>query len=197
MKKIILSLLLLVACSLPAQVDAASKSSFGMSWSSTIATGETSDFVSGFQARGVNLEYRQRVNTNWSWGINAGYNVFSETGNSTIYGDHFQATGQWGKYINTIPIYAAAYYDFGAYTRRSGRFYAAMNAGTAWLEQRTALGLYTLEEDNWHFGMAPEFGYHLPWDSFIGHVSVRYNYMFKSGAIEDQSWFEFRVGFGL
>ncbi len=197
MKRTILSLLLLVACGLSASVALAGDNSFGLSWSSTIATGNSSDFVSGFHARGFNFEYRNRVNRQFSWGLNAGFNVLSETGNGTIYLDHVQATGKWGRYLNTVPIYAAAYYDFGNYSRRSGWFYSALNIGTAWLEQRATLGLYAVEEDNWHLAVAPELGYHLPWDSFIGHVSIRYNYLFEAGAVDSQSWLEFRIGFGL
>ena len=197
MKKSLIVLLLILVGSLSTSVAFAGDSSFGMSWSSAIGTGNTSDFVSGFQARGINIEYRQRMNSNWLWGVNVGYNVFSETGNETIFLDHVQATGNWGRYINTVPIYLAGYYEFGPYQARSGRLYVAMNAGTAWLEQRTTLALYAVENDNWHLGFSPEIGYHLPWDSFLGHVSVRWNYMLKAGEVEDQSWVEFRIGFGL
>ncbi len=197
MKNLFLVLLLLLVCSLSPSLAVAGGNSFGISWSSTIGTGNTSDFISAFQARGINVEYRKRVNSNFLWGVNVGYNVFSETGNETVFLDHVQATGKWGKYINTVPIYLAAYYEFGPRKIRSGRFYTAMNAGTAWLEKRSTLGLYALEEDNWHMAVAPEFGYHLPWDSFVGHVSVRYNYIFEAGDTKAQSWLEFRVGFGL
>jgi hypothetical protein len=197
MKNLFLVLLLLVVCSLSTSVAQARGDSFGMSWSSAIATGNTSDFVSGFQARGINVEYRKRVNSNYLWGLNVGYNVFAETGNSTVNMNHVQATGIWGKYVNTVPIYLAAFYEFGPYQARSGRFYVGMNAGTAWLEQRATLSSFALENDNWHMAVAPEIGYHLPWNSFVGHVSVRYNYVFEAGETEAQSWLEFRVGFGL
>ena len=197
MKNFTLVLLLLLASSLTTSVAVAGDNSFGVSWSSAIGTGNTSDFISAFQFRGLGIEYRKRVNSNVLWGLNTGYNVFAETGNETRYLDHAQLTGEWGKYINTIPIYLAAYYEFGPYNARSGRLYTAINAGTAYLEHRASLGLYALDEDNWHLAVAPEIGYKLPWDSFIGHLSVRYNYLFQSGAVEAQSWFEFRVGFGL
>lgn len=196
MKKLLIVSLLLLAFSVPATA-LGGDTGFGMSWSSAIGTGETGDFVSGFQARGINVEYRKRVTTNWYWGLNVGYNVLSDTGNETIFGEHVQATGQWGKYINTVPIYLAAFYEFGPKKVRSGRFYVGMNAGTAWLEKMSTLGLYTIEDDNWHVAFAPEIGYKLPWSSFVGHVSMRYNYLFDAGESGKQSWMEFRVGFGL
>ena len=197
MKKSLFVLLLLLLCSLSVSMAQAGSNSFGISWSSAIGTGNTSDFVSGFQARGVNLEYRGRVNSNFLWGVNVGYNVLSKGGDETLFLDHAQVTGVYGRTINTVPIYLAAYYEFGPYQARSGRLYVAMNAGTAWLEQRTNLALYTIEQDNWHLGFAPEIGYHLPWDSFVGHISMRWNYMLEAGDTDAQSWVEFRVGFGL
>ncbi len=197
MKKLIFVSLLLLAFSQTSVAVAGGNNAFGVSWSSTVGTGNTSDYISGFQARGINVEYRRKVNTNFFWGVNAGYNVFSETGNETLYLDHVQGTGKWGKYINTVPLYLAAYYEFGPRKVRSGRLYVGMNGGAAWLEQRTTLALYAEEDDNWHLAVAPEIGYRLPWDSFVGYVSARYNYLFEAGDTDAQSWLEFRVGFGL
>jgi len=197
MKRLIIVSLLLLAFSQPTSAFAGSNNAFGMSWSSTIGTGDTGDYISGFQARGINIEYRKRMTTNFFWGVNVGYNVLSETGSETIYLDNVQGTGQWGKYINTVPIYLAAYYEFGPMKVRSGRFYVGLNGGTAWCEQRTTMALFALEDDNWHMAVAPEIGYKLPWDSFVGHVSARYNYLFEAGDSDAQTWLEFRVGFGL
>ncbi len=197
MKHTIIALLLLTALVMSNTPVQAGDSSFGISWSATVATGKTNDFVPGFQWRGVNLEYRNRINSNYSWGINAGYNVLSETSSETQFLDHVQVTGKHGRYINTIPIYALAIYEFGPYNRRDGRFYVGMNGGTAWLEHRTELGLYAQQDTNWHLAFAPEIGYHLPWESFLGHISVRYNYLLEAGEVEAQSWLEFRLGFGV
>jgi hypothetical protein len=53
------------------------------------------------------------------------------------------------------------------------------------------------EEDNWHFALAPEIGWQLPWESFLGYVGVRYHYAFKAGNFDAQQYFEFKIGFGL
>ena len=190
-------MLLLLAAGLGVSAAQAGNNSFGVFWNTAVTTGNTNDFISGFQARGVGLEFRTRVNSNYLWGLNANYDVFAETGSETIFLDHVQATGKWGKYVNTVPIYLAGYYEFGPYNARSGHLYVGMNAGTAWLEQRVSLALYAQEESNWHLAMAPEIGYNLPWDSFLGTISMRYNYLLKAGEVDAQSWLEFRVGFGF
>ncbi len=182
MKRTTIALLLLTALTMghtPAQAEG----SFGIAWSSAVATGETNDFVPGFHWRGINIEYRNQTSTNWGWGINAGYNVLAKTSSETQYLDNVQFTGKHGRYINTIPIYANVLYSFGPYNKRDGRFYAGLNAGTAWLEHRTELGLFAQEEDNWHLAFAPEIGYHMPWDSFMGYVSARFDYILEAGKV--------------
>jgi len=176
--------------------QAQAQSSFGMSWSLTVPTGNTKDFNKSMSFRGFNFEYRDIQSTSWGWGINAGYNVFADDYTDTYNRDNFAITGLRSHYINTVPIYAAAYKYFGN-SRKNGRWYVGLNGGTAWLEQRVTLGLYELKEDNWHLSVAPEVGYHLPWDSFIGHISARYVMVNSAGNTDTQSWFEFRIGFGL
>ena len=50
MKKLLIVSLLLLAFSVPASA-LGGDTGFGMSWSSAIGTGDTGDFISGFQAR--------------------------------------------------------------------------------------------------------------------------------------------------
>jgi len=194
--KTTLVLLLILATCLLATSNALAQSSFGMSWSLTMPTGNTYDFVDKISLRGFNVEYRQIQSTTWGWGINAGYNVHAKDYTDTYQRDNLAVTGLRSHYINTVPIYGAVYKYFGN-SRRDGRWYVALNGGTAWLEQRVTLGLYEITEDNWHLSAAPEVGYHLPWDSFVGHVSARYVLVNSAGTTDTQSWFEFRLGFGL
>ena len=195
MKKTFALLLVLLLTGLMAG-QAAAQSSFGMSWSLTLPTGNTKDVTNNLSARGVNFEYRDIQSTTWGWGINAGYNVFAADKTDTYFEDNWAVSGLRSHYINTIPIYAAGYKYFGK-SRRDGRFYVGLNAGTAWLEKRLTFGLYEIKESNWHLTVAPEIGYHLPWDSFLGHVSARYVMVNEAGTTESQSWLEFRLGFGL
>jgi len=104
-------------------------------------------------------------------------------------------TGLRWHYVNTVPIYASAYKYWGA--KRDTRYFAGANVGTAWLERKTTLGLFEDTDKNWHFAFAPEFGVNMPWSSFIGYISVRYNVLLAAGDVESQGWFEFRIGIGL
>jgi len=144
----------------------------------------------------MSVEWRNFYMRDAAYGINVGWNVFNETDDSTVFFDNAAITGKRWHYINAIPIYGA-WYKYFSDDKRSSRFYAGINAGTAWIEQRTEMSLYQLTEDNWHFAVAPEVGMNLPWDSFLGYVAARYHYAFKTGDMEAQQWIEFKIGFGL
>jgi hypothetical protein len=191
---LLLGLVIMLAVSMTGTALAA-RNTIGVSWSLSVPTGDTRDFVKNVSWRGINLEYKGFFREDASWGFNAGYNVFAQDQDKTFVGENFAVTGNHHTYINTVPLYLSGHRYFG--NRRDGRFFVGMNAGTAWLEQRRTLGLYEVKESNWHLGLAPEVGYNFPWNSFLGFASLRFNYLLEAGDVPSQSWFELKLGFGL
>ncbi len=181
---------------LPATDVRADNSTFGIAWGISIPTGATKDFTSDVSFRGMSVEWRNFYMRDSAYGINVGWNVFNESDDSTVFFDNGAITGKRWSYINAIPIYGA-WYKYFSDDKRSSRFYAGINAGTAWIEQRTEMSLYQLTQDNWHLAIAPEVGMNMPWDSFLGYVAVRYHYAFEAGDVKAQQWIEFKIGFGL
>jgi hypothetical protein len=187
---------LLVLLSLAAAPLAHAQSTFGAAWSLGIPTGDTSDFASGFSARGVSLDWRNFRNRDTAIGASIGWNVFNEEFSGTRDFGNVAVTGKSWNYVNAIPIYVNAFKYFGE-DRRARRFFAGLNAGTIWLERHTEFGLSVLQEQNWHLAVAPEVGVQLPWSSFLGYLAVRYNVGFSAGDVDTQSWIDIRLGFGL
>ena len=58
-----------------------------------------------------------------------------------------------------------------------------------------------LEENNWHFGMAPEIGLMFPGYSSIFFINLRYTYAFKAGQTvggnEGTDWQYFGLNVGV
>ena len=94
------------------------------------------------------------------------------------------------------PIYAG-WFKYFSTDKRSKRVFAGLNAGGLYMERRTEVGFIGIEEDTWHFAVAPELGIQLPWDAFLGYIAARYHYAFKAGDVEAQQYLEIKVGFGL
>ena len=195
MKKlfVLLGLLLIL---LPASTVMAANSTFGIAWGISVPTGDTKDFASGVSFRGMSVEWRNFYMRDAAYGINIGWNVFNESSEETKFFTNGAVTGKHWTYTNAIPIYAS-WFKYFSDDRRSSRFYAGINVGTAWIERRAEMGMYQLTEDKWHFAIAPEVGWNLPWDSFLGYVGARYHYAFEAGDVKAQQWLEFKIGFGL
>jgi hypothetical protein len=186
------SMIILILMTGPAM---AGKSVFGLTWNLSSPTGNTSDFLSDFSFRGMGFEYKTFRTPDVAFGLNVGWNVMVEEMDNTFEIDGFSVTGMRHHYVNTVPVFVSGYRYFGP--QRGTRYYVAGHGGAAWLEQRMDLGLYSRSEDNWHLSFAPEIGVQMPYSSFLGSLSLRYNYMLKAGDMEAQSYLELRLGFGM
>ena len=195
MKRFIV-LLGLLAVLLPAGSVLADNSTFGIAWGISVPTGDTKDYISKVSFRGASAEWRNFYQRDAAYGINVGWNVFNEESDETVTFENAAVTGKHWKYINAVPIYAG-WFKYFSDDKRSGRFFAGRNVGAAWIEQTADISLIRFQEDNWHFAFAPEVGYHLPWDKFLGYVAARYHVAPSAGSQDTQQWLEFKIGFGL
>ena len=185
--------LLLILLPVAARAD---NNAFGIAWGISVPSGDTRDYISKISFRGASVEWRNFYLRDAAYGLNVGWNVFNEERDDTIVFDQGAVTGKNWNYVNAVPVYAGWFKYFNT-DRRSSRFFAGGNLGAAWIQRRTDIGLVRFEEANWHFALAPEVGWQLPWDSFLGYVAARYHYAFKAGNMEAQQWLELKIGFGL
>jgi hypothetical protein len=75
---------------------------------------------------------------------------------------------------------ANMHYYFGK--RKDLRFYMGANAGLYYILQRLDIGVWRIDSNNWHFGLAPEAGVLIPLDG-QSHIiiNLKYNYAFDAG----------------
>ena len=65
------------------------------------------------------------------------------------------------------------------------------------VERRVEVGLIAQESQKWQWGVAPEVGVLLPFESSTGFVSVRYNYAFENGEDHpDHVYWSAQLGLG-
>lgn len=195
MKRFIVLLGLLVILMSTGAANAAN-STFGVAWGISVPTADTKDFVPNVSFRGASAEWRNFYTRDMAYGINVGWNVFNQQDDGTVNSGNIALTGNRWKYINAVPIYAS-WFKYFSDDKRSSRLFLGLNGGTAYIERRIEIGTMAFDDDNWHLALAPEIGWQLPWDSFLGYVSARYHYAFAAGDQEAQQWLEFKIGFGL
>ncbi len=169
---------------------------WGGTYSMSLPLSKTKDFNDGYSFRGVTVEGRKVINENYSTGVTFGWHVMNEqSSNKTVEFENGAMTGDFFTYTNSFPIMLNAHYYLG----RSGgiRPYAGASAGAAIVERRAEVGLFALEETNFHFAAAPEVGFYVPfgWYGSGLLLSARWHFMTKAGSTPSQQYVTFNIGF--
>lgn len=153
----------------------------GINYSTGLTTEDTKNFISEFSWRGFGMEYKKFLSRNLTAGFATGWNIFDEMHKrKTIELEQGAVTGTQIRYFNAFPILATFEYYLG-HRKSSVRPYIGIGVGTYYIIQRLELGVHLLEEDNWHFGLAPVIGILIPSDYIFLNVSVKYNYASEAG----------------
>ena len=172
---------------------------FGMNWSMAAPIDHTKDFTDQYSFRGIGLEWRQ-FSGNKSFGFNAGWNVLNEEKSGTTTFQQAAVTGDAFRYNNTVSLLLSGHV-YGGGGSGKARPYLGLKAGTYFISRRVNVGLWQITDENWHLGVAPEFGFSVPmrggFQSEAFYAQVRYNYAFSAGDAPYQSWFGIDVGFAV
>jgi opacity protein-like surface antigen len=170
---------------------------FSISYDIGVPLGQTTDYIGAPSFRGFGVEGRGFITDNLSYGGSFNWAVFyeeigpqkwegaiEETG--TVYGTQY-------RYINSFPLMATMHYYFGDWN--TTRLYLGGGLGAQKIDQRTDFGLYTVDDKNWRFGLAPEVGVLIPvnFNSSI-NLAARYQYALNAGDQDAVSYLTFKIG---
>ncbi len=200
-----LSLLILLFALL--QPLSAQKKLFGLlTYDMSIPFGDTKAFsIEGFSWRGLSGQVRFFIKPKLSAGLYFGLHVFhgetKQTADINIKDKIPGAiTGTQFRYINSIPIMLGMNYHAGKDT--GTQVFFGLNAGVFGVEEKVDIGLFSVDQFVWHFGLAPEIGVIMP----IGYnmsltASVKYSYAFSAGPplageSSSQSYLSLSIGLG-
>lgn len=186
----------IAAICLLATFGAKAQGMMNISYDIGIPMGGTSDFIGQPSFRGFGLEGRVFLFDYLSYGGSFNWTVFYEEtepqewpledGSGTAYGKQY-------RYINSFPLMATLHYYFGEW--KTTRLYMGTGIGAQKINQRTDFGLYTDNEKDWRFGLAPEVGLLIPvsYNSSL-NISAKYQYAVKTGKTDAVSYLSFKVG---
>jgi hypothetical protein len=150
----------------------------GIHYSTGFTIGKTQDFITDYSWRGFGIEYKKFLSRNLTGGFVTGWNIYDQLlYDATLDLEGSTISGTQIRYFNTFPVMALFDYYMGN-KRSSVRPYFGVAIGTYYIIQRLQIGIYQVEKDNWHFGLAPEVGILVPTDYIYLQFSVKYNYAF-------------------
>ena len=140
------------------------------------------EYIDKTSFRGFGLTIAKYVQPDLSIGGSFSWNIFDELirgRTETI--ENGAVTGTQVRYINSLPLMINARHFWG---ERRGEVhpFIGLNAGVYYIRQRLDIGVWSIENDNWHVGLAPEFGLYIPVsrETFLT-ATARWNYAFDAG----------------
>ena len=173
-------------------------------YNTALPAGYTKDFINAYSWMGFTFEGDRFLSPNVSTGIVLGWQeIYDQTGFQQYDFPQGAATGTSYRHLMIIPILVKGrYWTGGSHQGRNLHPFVGASIGTYYVRQTLDFGIYTAEESNWHFGLAPEGGVVLGQTRGAAWTLLaRYNYPFKSGNYIDggsKSWpyWSFGVGIG-
>lgn len=165
-----------------------------LTWEISVPTGDLNTFLvnENVSFGGVSYDYRKLVTDNISVGGNFSWNFFNGSTREDFVSGSTTVSGLRQFYFNALPIMVNAhfYQDVG-----KGQIYFGSGIGGVWTLQRTDIGSYFIDNNNFQFGLMPEIGLNIP-VSFTSNlnISAKYNVALESSDGINVSYFAFGVG---
>ena len=168
-------------------------SSFGMAYSISFPMGNMHDYITKTSFRGVEMEYNHHIKSDFTLGLESGWNTFYERVDQKTYTDGTASiSGVQYRYTNTVPIIAN-----GRYIKTGGKAepFVGVGLGVLYVDRATDFGLYRISNDAWQFCVRPELGVMLKSDRGVtGLISAKYYSAFDSDNLSGQPYLSLNIG---
>lgn len=165
-----------------------------LTWEIGLPTGDLNEFLVNEDVSfgGVSYDYRKLINDKISLGGNISWNFFNGSTREELVSGTTTVSGLRQFYYNAIPLMFNSHYYFDI---GDSQLYLGTGVGGVWTLQRTDIGSYFTDNDNFQFGVMPEIGFNIP-VSFTSNINIsaKYNMAFASGDSMDYTYFAFGVG---
>ncbi len=165
-----------------------------INYSFGLPTADLKDFTDNTSFRGIIFEAKNFRSEQLSIGFSLGWQVFKDRLEGTFSQEGQDITGTQVRYVNTLPIMVTGHYHLG--DPGGVRPYVGAGVGTVHSLQRTDVGLFTVSNNNWHFGFYPEVGVFIPVSFDMGiNLAAKYNYAIGTSDSFDYSYLALSLGF--
>jgi len=165
-----------------------------LTWEISVPSGDLSTFLVNEDVSfgGISYDYRKLVTDKISVGGNFSWNFFNGSTREELVSGTTTVSGLRQFYFNALPIMVNAhfYQDIG-----KAQIYFGSGVGGVWTLQRTDIGSYFTDNNNFQFGFMPEIGLNIP-VSFTSNINIsaKYNVALESANGINLSYFAFGIG---
>lgn len=167
-----------------------------ITYNTALPLASSADFAGNFSPRGFGVDVRYMFMRHLSAGLAFGWQGFDEKTDEVVSLDNAAVQGTQLRYINAAPMLVNVNYYVTQLSRHIVPF-VGFGLGTYYIERRVDVGIYSIYDDAWHFGIAPEAGIGFRLLGAMPVFMVRYNHAFSSGGSGDQAFLSFNFGVAL
>lgn len=166
-----------------------------LQYSVGFATGDFNKFISQESFRGATFEWRKFVTDNVGVGFELGWNAFYEELDYATYTEGTQSiSGKQFRYGSVVPVLVAANYYFKAGEALNP--FVGLGVGTQYSRTDLDMGIFTQQDEVWHFAVKPELGVIIkPRVDFGFIIAAKYYNAFKTKEVDTRSYFAANIGF--
>lgn len=158
------------------------KYSFAFEYSTSFNAGPAADYISNPSWGGFSTSFKAFTPKKLVYGMELGWNIFGKTTEGTTQIENGAFTGYQARHYNYVPLLANIGYAFTNKRQSKVTSYASLNVGTYYITQQLELGVATLENTGWNFGLGPELGIIYNAGNNLGITfNAKYNYAFSNG----------------
>jgi opacity protein-like surface antigen len=167
-----------------------------LSWDPSFPAGQTKDFIGKATWRSFGMDVKGFLTPQFTMGASFDWRLLNEVTDKIIEIEDGHASGSQTRRIYAIPLLLTSHYylrSFKNYPRYIP--YVGAGAGAYWIEEKLEIGVYTLQEKAWNFGLCVELGTLFQFSYGYALLRLKYNYAFESDDVAPVSWWS--VGIGL
>ena len=200
-KLIILAIALSTTLALQAQYKGGL---WNYTWDISLGMGDTKDFIGKASFRGFTIGGKGFVSENIALGGQASWHTFYEKEFTT---EEFDIVNDGGervtgaingtqlKYINSFPLLFTTHYFTKSPVFETFSLFGGVGVGTSIITRRLDIGVVSLQENKWHFTVAPEVGFVYGFNSSVkALVSAQYFHSFKTNDTPQHQHLTFHIG---
>jgi hypothetical protein len=143
---------------------------------------DSKDFVDEYSWLGAGIEIRNFLSKDHSVGASFSWNYFDDRTRDILEIKRGAISGTQLRYLGSLGLLLNTHYYMGTRSKQGQVIpFLGINVGTYYINQMLDIGVVSLDKSNWHFGLAPEFGFVIPAEGIYLITSFRYNYAFEAG----------------
>lgn len=179
--------------------------SFAFEYSTAYNLGTSADYISDPSFQGFSGTFKAITPKKLVYGIELGWNVFSQETTDITNFENGAISGHQGRYFTYVPTLVNIGYAFQNKRQSKITPYISANVGAFYITQEFQAGVATLTNDGWNFGFGPEIGMIYNAGNGVGiTLNGKYNYALSNGGtsysnttVGDNSYSFFNINLGI